>query len=214
MTRVLLRSAVGMKLIIDGYNVLKMMYPAAQVDEHERERFIARIARYARVSGNMPYIVFDGGDDIRPVFLHQKNVVVVYSGYRESADTVIKGLLEEEQRNEVLLISTDRELNKYAENFDIPSMDSVVFYGYVRDRLSEQEHDQTRQRSRVSPKGEIKKFAGRSSSPELDALMEEAAGKVMYKDEQEYAQAGRHASHKSKKDSKLTKRLEALVKKL
>ena len=203
-----------MKLIIDGYNVLKMIYPSAQVDEDERERFIIRIARYARISGNVPYIIFDGGDEIRPLFLQQKNVIVVYSGYRESADTVIKGLLEEEQRSEVLLISTDRELNKYAENFDIPSMDSVVFYGYVRDRLREHEQGTLRQRSARASTSEIKKFESRSSSPELDALMAEAAGKVMYKDEQVYAQAGRHKPHAPKKNSKLDKRLEALVKKL
>lgn len=198
-----------MKLLIDGYNVLKMVYPHAHIDEHERDKFITRMIRYARLSGNTPYIIFDGGDDIRPTLYRQNGIIIVYSGYRESADTVIKNLLEEEQSNEVILISTDRELNKYAENFDIPSMDATVFYGYIRDRLNQHDHKKT---THARQKGQLQKYEHQVSSHELDMLMEEAARNVMYKDQD--SNLGTSDRYAQKKNSKIDKRLEKMVKKL
>lgn len=203
-----------MLILIDGYNVLKMIAHKTLVDESERERFIALLSQYARISGNKPYIIFDGGEDSRPLFSNRKNIVVVYSGYRESADAVIKGLLEEEQRNEVLLVSTDRELNRYAENFDIPSMDSVVFYGYVRDRLRQQHDTTQKNRVRQTVNGQIKKFDTQKNTPELDELMESAAKNIIYKDNDVYTSEARNQSYTKKRTSKIDKRLEKVVKKL
>ena len=159
-----------MIILIDGYNVLKMVFPKALVDERQRETFIGQLARYAQMTHNKLYVVFDGGDESRPLFLQRRDITIVYSGYRDSADTVIKGLLEEEQQKEVLLVSTDRELNRYAAHYDIPSMESLVFYGYVRDRLHAGEKAAQR-----PAQPQVHKFAETSTSYHLDAVMEEGS---------------------------------------
>jgi hypothetical protein len=197
-----------MIILIDGYNVLKMVFPKALVDENQREKFIGQLARYAHMTHNKLYVVFDGGDESRPLFLQRRDITIVYSGYRDSADTVIKGLLEEEQQKEVLLVSTDRELNRYAAAYDIPSMESLVFYGYVRDRLHAGE-----QAAQRPAQPQVHKFAEVSTSYDLDALMEEGSQKVFYKHDDEGD--GLQAQHKPKRmTSKLDKRLEKMVKKL
>lgn len=197
-----------MIILIDGYNVLKMVFPNALVDEHQREKFIGHLARYAHMTHNKIYVVFDGGDESRPLFLQRRDITIVYSGFRDSADTVIKGLLEEEQQKEVLLISTDRELNRYAAAYDIPSMESLVFYGYVRDRLQAGESAHKR-----PAQPQIHKFEQADASYDLDALMEEGSQKVFYKHDDEPGY-GQHAHKPKRMVSKLDKRLEKLVKKL
>lgn len=200
---------IEMIILIDGYNVLKMVFPKALVDESQREKFIGQLSRYAHMTHNKLYVVFDGGEDSRPLFLQRRDITVVYSGYRDSADTVIKGLLEQEQKNEVLLISTDRELNRYAAHYDIPSMESLVFHGYVRDRLHAGEAA-----SKRPAQPQVHKFTANSTSYDLDALMEEGSQKVFYKHDDEQGD-GQQSSHKPKRmTSKLDKRLEKMVKKL
>lgn len=197
-----------MIILIDGYNVLKMVFPKALVDDDQREKFIAQLARYASISHNKLYVIFDGGEDVRPLFLQRRDITIVYSGYRDSADTVIKGLLEQEQQKEVLLVSTDRELNRCAAYYDIPSIESLVFYGYVRDRLQAGEAAQHKRPAQAP----VQKFAGNISSSELDALMEEGSQKMFYKHDDGPSD---NEKHKAKRmTSKIDKRLEKMVKKL
>lgn len=196
-----------MIILIDGYNVLKMVIAAAQVNDRARDAFIALLGRYARAAHHRITVVFDGGSDPRSITYHQQGVSIIYSGYRESADVVIKDLLEQQQKKEVLLVSTDRELNRYAEQFSIPSMDSIDFYRLVEDRLKHVKRDEGRRAAPVL----AQKREGHVSSAELDALMTEGARTVLRKHADEIA--GDEEQHK-KASSKIDKRLERVVKKL
>ena len=197
-----------MTIIIDGYNVLKTIHATSCIDDDEREQFIHQIAHYAKLSHNKVFIVFDGGGGVRPTFYPRNGIIVIYSGYRDSADDVIKNIVDREQRRDVMLVSTDRELNRYAAELDVPSIDSTVFYGHMQGRLRSEEHTAQQQKQVDS----IRKRLGHESSEEIDALMMGDAGKVLqkYEDKKEYD----HYCRKKHKKSKEEKKLEKMVKKL
>ena len=203
-----------MTIIIDGYNVLKTVLATSQVSEHQREHFITQLARYAHLSHNKISVVFDGGQDIRPTTYSRNGIAIVYSGYRDSADDVIKHLLEQKQHREVMLVSTDRELNRYAAVLDIPSIDSTVFYGYFQERLRGEQRREVQQVQQA--RTDARKRPGHESSAELDALMTGASEKVFHKHDDEQAQENQQYTHRDavQKKSKEEKKLEKMVKKL
>ena len=196
-----------MIVIIDGYNVLKMTHPALQVSERERTAFITSLARYGAITQHTILLVFDGGNSMWPETELYKTVSVVYSGYRSSADYVIKDLLERHSKKEVVLITTDRELNKYAEQFAIPSIESIDFYRFMHDRLTAV--PDKREHKNIAP---VQKRSGHVSSKELDAMMVEGCQKVLHKDENGASE--QRPVHARKESSKVDKRLERIVKKL
>lgn len=198
-----------MMIIVDGYNVLKTIHATSHITDHEREQFIHQLAHYAKLSHNKIFIVFDGGEDIRPTFYPRSGIIVIYSGYRDTADDVIKNLVDREQHRDVMLVSTDRELNRYAAELDVPSIDSTVFYGHLQDRLKSEEYAMQQQKKVDII---IRKRLGHESSEEVDALMMGDVGKVLQKheDEKEY----NNYRCKKHKTSKEEKKLEKMVKKL
>ena len=99
-----------MKLIIDGYNLLKHIVGADFVDEQRRKMFIEQIARYSHKKMLPILLVFDGGPSIYPSREKHNGVEVVYSGTKESADDYIKQYIEDVPTHNLMLISSDREL--------------------------------------------------------------------------------------------------------
>ena len=196
-----------MIIIIDGYNVLKMVFPSAHVTDREREKFIMLLTQYANIAHHKIIVVFDGGDHLRPEEYQRNSILIIYSGYRESADAVIKDLLEQKQKKDMLLVSTDRELNRYAEQFAVPSIDSIDFYRLINQRVYEQPVATAR-----SADSSAHKKAEYETSAELDALMVEGSQKTFHKheDDKPEKEATKHRTTASKTD----KRLERVLKKL
>lgn len=196
-----------MLIVIDGYNLLKTAKRPHEIGDDDRRRFIKELVQYVHYVGNRVIVVFDGGEDSRPSSLSHHRVTETYSGYKESADSVIQDLLEENAQREVLLVSTDRALNRYAESLGIPSMDSTVFYSLLHDRLrgvyNEKKYPSRKQESKIQKRDDFK------SSSELDELMEVGAKKTFRKYVDQEVESG-ESSHRSKND----KRLMRLVKKL
>jgi predicted RNA-binding protein with PIN domain len=201
-----------MIIIIDGYNVLKTVHATSHISDHKREQFITQLIHYAHTSHNNIFIIFDGGEGLRPTFYTRNGVTIVYAGYHDSADDVIKHLIDREQHRDVMLVSSDRELNHYAANVDVPSIDSTVFYGHIEERL------QTLQQVANQPKIDVmvRKRPGHESSPEVDALMEEGSEKVFYKYEDKHEKNLRDKYHTkpSNRLNKEEKKLSKIVKKL
>lgn len=197
-----------MTIIIDGYNVLKPLAQSNEVGERRRARFIERVAAYARSSSNDITIVFDGGDSPFPERVREYGIVVYYSGYKESADDVIKRLLNQARHADVILVSTDRDLCWYAENLEIVTIDSHVFYGYMSEK------EAFGKTSKLRKNGELHKREGHESEAEIDALMEEASSMMfLQSDDDEYTQH-EHRRKQKKKCSKAERRLQKIVKKL
>jgi predicted RNA-binding protein with PIN domain len=82
-------------------------------------------------------VVFDGGRFEWPNKEKLHSVYVVYSGIHESADDYIKEYLHLHRAQELLLVSSDREINRVADHLSIASINSFDFYQLLKEALQE-----------------------------------------------------------------------------
>ncbi len=199
-----------MILIIDGYNLLKHIDPHHDISEHERTVFLHQLKRYARRKKHKIVLVFDGGPYQWPHKELVNGIKVIYSGERDTADTVIMRYIADHKTQDLLLISSDHELNLFASKYDIASIGSDDFYPLfkqgIQDPLEEVEEIEV-----SIDEGDL----------DLDAIMEQASEMVPRKQEDitpsdVYLRKGRPVRRSfseggsSKKDRLLLKKLKKL----
>src|SRR5262245_7610570 len=120
-----------MYIIIDAYNLLKSVQGGNKlVSSADRHAFIEQLSRYAQAKKHTIFLVFDGFDEDTPA-PDDPQLSVIYAGY-QSADEYIEQLFQECARHELLLVSSDRTLNKKAATHSIPSIDSLLFFRYLK----------------------------------------------------------------------------------
>ncbi len=189
-----------MNILIDGYNLLKQLL-GGQISDRQRKRFAEHAAEYATRKGHTLYIIYDGGPYNRMTVEKNGRVITVYSSHKASADDIIKRYIEERLLKNILLVTTDRQLNAFADTYDVPSMDSLDFYECMKDMSS-------RVTGYRKTAGQAHKLHPDRDSSELDELMQEGSHMVLYKEEEPEEDATSHGI------SKREKRLLAVLKKL
>jgi len=164
-------------ILIDGYNVLKGVARGGEVSDKERDQFVAQLGAYARRKKHKVTVVFDGGMYGWADKEQRGSVTVIFTGARETADDVIRKQLKKHRSHDVLLVSSDRELNYNASRHEIPSIDAEDFYLLMRAALERQgdADDAPTEHEAIKTTEE--------SSPELDKLMQEASVTVPHKRE-------------------------------
>jgi len=193
-----------MILLIDGYNILKRHYSVRMINDGIRARFIKDVAAYTRQSGNKVVIVFDGQAQDDAYESHGRAVQVIYSGTRETADDYIKRYVEKHHTKDLMLVTSDRELNRIADYYNIPSLDAHEFVEVLQVRAHEA-HAQG-----ASSRGPIIKTS-EQDSPELDELMKQASKSVPQKSEDVARTHRKSAAQKmSKKERELLKKVKKL----
>ncbi len=193
-----------MIIIIDAYNLLRAIPPYKKtITDQERARFITQLGTYGRRKGHKVIIVFDGGSHEWPFKESTKKVTVVYSGIHESADDYIKECLEENRSKDLLLVSSDGELNRFAARLTIPSIDSAAFYELVYQELSVKQSSSIR-----VPRDQLIKIAD-DTTDDIDMLMMEASKNVLIKSEDFV-----HDKKRGKKSNPVDKNERSLLKKL
>lgn len=121
-----------MKLLIDGYNLLKKIKKTSYINEADRTKFIKQLNNYAHTKKLSIILVFDGGPFTWPSRKRISSYMeLVYSGTQQNADTFIKKYLDEHHTQELLLISSDHELVNYAHRYKILSLDSYSFFQFL-----------------------------------------------------------------------------------
>src|SRR5438445_2641405 len=165
-----------MIIVIDAYNLLRSVPPYKKtITDQERAQFIAQLGMYGRRKGHKMVIVFDGGPHEWPFKENKKAMTIVYSGIHESADDYIKDYVEAHRAKDLLLVSSDSELNRWAAWHNIPSIDSSSFYQLLYQELSLKETVSAEQ-------NEVIKLAHDDVS-DIDTLMLEASKSVPIKSE-------------------------------
>ncbi|HEX4068463.1 MAG TPA: NYN domain-containing protein [Candidatus Babeliales bacterium] len=193
-----------MIIVVDAYNLLRSVPPYKKtITDKERMQFIAQLSAYARRKGHKIVIVFDGGPHEWPFKENRKAVIIVYSGIHETADDYIKEYIEAHRTQDLLLVSSDSELNRWADHLQIPSIDSTSFSHLMQQELS------TKQVA-THTQDEVIKLHHDNDALDIDALMMEASKTVSQKSEDVAAGPKRHHI---KKDE-LSKAEKALLKKL
>lgn len=196
-----------MIIIVDGYNLLRTIPPYKKtITDQERTNFIVQLNAYARAKGHKIILVFDGDSYDRPMKDKVGAVWVVYSGYDESADEYIKRYVQKHYAKDVLLVSSDGELNTYAASYKVPSIDSTVFYDLLlemrRQKSSAQLLPRAYQAVKTTP----------DATYDIDDIMIYASKTVPEKVEDQVCKEKKHSSKKqlNKKERTLLKKLRKL----
>ncbi len=192
-----------MILIIDAYNVLKQALGVKKVSESEKNRLISWLNSYAKNKGHSIILVFDAGPFEWPSKEQVGKIYVVHSGVNENADTWIKNYMTRYKMNDLLLISTDRELGSFAWRLNIQSMDALDFYHLLLESVSERESD-TRHAQHTTIK------LSDQDQPELDDLMQQASKTVPTKSEDAVKNRASKSLKHSKKERKMIQKLKKL----
>jgi predicted RNA-binding protein with PIN domain len=122
-----------MHLIIDGYNLLHVFRSPVQLNpvqlRWERERLMDRLSTYRQTKPCEITVVFDGwqGDWTTEKREKKKGVELIYSRRGERADEVIKRLAKEKGSGAVI-ITSDREISRYAEKMAVAVIPSDQFH--------------------------------------------------------------------------------------
>lgn len=193
-----------MHIVIDGYNLLKSLFKSGEVSEKERNWFHAQVASYAKKKQHAISLVYDGGSFDRPTEQKKGLVTTVYSGWRSTADDVIKLMIDEKEHHDMLVVTTDNQLSSYAVRGGVPTMRVADFYAVMKsDGSSPVEFIGYKRVSGVAQKNDQ-----HESSAELDALMQEGASILQYKEEgKQKEQLGQTTSKKERLAQKILKKL-------
>lgn len=199
-----------MIVIIDGYNLLHAVFPAAHGKELPKDHFIRQLGHYhelRRATIDEIIIVFDAGPFGHATREVHHGVVVMHSGQRSNADQWIIEYAERHRGKELVVISKDRQLIKLCEATGALSLGVEEFYQLMKAALlSEGE-----QLADFELSSEIEKFDdvddealyGGLSQRALDMLMEEGSLGVKPKNEADRSPVkGKGTGHKPSKDEK------------
>jgi len=190
-----------MIILIDAYNVLKQNVQG-DVSLAMSEQFLAKLALYGRKKKHTLIVVFDGGSFHWPYEDKRKHITVVYSGYRSSADDIIKEIIATRHQNDMLLVSSDRALCLYTEEYNIPSINPEDFMPYVY------KHEKTYPAFIKGTGLTRKNESDVNADTQLDELMREGSRMLLLKEET------KHVSCQRGGRSKIERRLCKLVEKL
>ena len=126
-----------MPIIVDGYN---LACSHAYLDhprlESARQRVIDFLARYSASREVKVTVVFDGGIEAAylPRHTNVQGVEVVYSPASSNADTEIKRMLSGfDNPHNWRVVSSDRDIQKFAKRFGADVVSSRDFLREVRD---------------------------------------------------------------------------------
>lgn len=199
-----------MIIIVDAYNLLRATPPYKKtITDKERKQFIAHLSTYGRNKGHKVVIVFDGGPHEWPFKENMKIVQVVYSGIHESADDYIKEYIEGHRAKDLLLVSSDNELNRYAEYRNIPSIDSSTFSQILHQELITKTTFTTQQKDLVVKLAQDKEFSSDAQNM-LDKLMTEASKNISEKSEDFAGNRSTKKDHFTKQERMLLQKLKKL----
>lgn len=192
-----------MIIVIDAYNLLKQLKGSSFITEQQRMFFVNELCLYAKSKQHAIITVFDGGFSSWPSREKKGDVMIVYSGTRSSADDYIKQYLVQQKGKEILLVSSDGDLNNWAAKYSFVSIDSILFYDFMkqarRTKKNKKNYDTT-----------ITKIA-RDTTAEVDELMY-AMNTVEDVDEEEGMLSRK--KHLSRQLTKNERRLDKILRKL
>jgi hypothetical protein len=121
-----------MHLIIDGYNLLHVGRSQIRLSstelQWERDQLIEQLSAYKKQKALEITVVFDGwqGGWRTEKMEKKKGIELIFSKLGEKADEVIKRLVREKGSG-VTVVTSDRDVSRYAERIAVPVIPSDQF---------------------------------------------------------------------------------------
>lgn len=134
-----------MHLIIDGYNLLHVNRSLSQLNgiqlQWERDRLIHQLSTYQKIKPCDITVVFDGwqGGWSTEKQERKRGVDLIFSKLGEKADEVIKRLVREKGSG-VIVITSDREVSRFAERMSVSAISSEQFLEKLEDSSEKYEN--------------------------------------------------------------------------
>ncbi|MCX5776060.1 MAG: NYN domain-containing protein [Candidatus Firestonebacteria bacterium] len=128
-----------MKILIDGYNVMRSTAFADDYDlkalKNQRERFLTLLAEYAGSSKNIFTAVFDGtgsGELLENTEIYGA-IEIRYSAGGETADTLIKTLVANSPNSkDIIVVTSDKEIAFYVKQCGARVVSAAEFYSKMK----------------------------------------------------------------------------------
>lgn len=120
-----------MKLIIDGYNLIRQSPTLSETEleslEAGRAALIKYLQAYRRLKKYNITVVFDGehGENLSLQKEKIGGISVIYSGKGQKADDVIKDIIE--RQSNLIVVSSDKEIISFAERYNANAILSTEF---------------------------------------------------------------------------------------
>lgn len=195
-----------MVIVIDAYNYIKHIIGDSFVSESLVKNWIDQFQEYTDIRGNDVLLVFDAGPGYYATKDYFDKLTVIYSGQTQTADDIIKEWLSSHRGQDILLVTSDREICDVARRMGVVSISSQDFYKiftYVmqQEQVYEKQVEQTIHKTSTT------------YSQELDTLMEVGSRNLV----REHRTQGdsmplrvRNGKKASKQDKQLLKKIEKI----
>ena len=129
-----------MLIIIDAYNYMKVTSGDKHISPRDEQRFMKLFQKYLKFRNNQLMVVFDAGPTLYESDLMDGAVHVFYSGQMQTADDLIIKYVKSHEGQDVLVVTSDRELREVAKQCNIVSISSPDFHRIFMDVLDQ--HDE------------------------------------------------------------------------
>ncbi|HPD57813.1 MAG TPA: NYN domain-containing protein [Smithellaceae bacterium] len=153
----------NMFIIIDGYNLIRQSKTLRRYEvkslEAGRAALFSLLSDYQKIKEHRITVVFDGwqGEQRFEERDRYYDVDIIYSGYGDYADDVIKRMIENAEE-ETIVVSSDREIISFAENYGKTALSSAEFEALMNKALHSSTtkqyaaaDNQERERKKVGP---------------------------------------------------------------
>lgn len=184
-----------MIILIDGYNILKLVKETSRISETERSAFINLLGRYSIKRGHKIVVVFDAGPCVHPLKEKQRGVTLIYSGEHHTADDMIMKFVQDHPTKEIVVVTADREIISHVEGYNAQVVPPKVFYGKVKEAFNKSPEAVKRDLGNLIKTTE-------KDDADLDALMTQAARMKVPNKEDDAYEVPRHHQQKGKELSK------------
>lgn len=191
-----------MIIYIDGYNLIKHVSGESYTSQLDKNKFLELMNNYAKKKNYKVVIFFDGGVLNFPYSENYKYIEIVNSGYKLSADDVIKEYLQNNKGLKILLVTTDRDLRNFAASLKFESIKSIDFYKIL---IQKKELDTFEKK--IASASKIDRSIYKTSNENnfnLDQIMQESCKKIQIKKE-DYGKINNDDDSKTNLKNKLKK---------
>lgn len=193
-----------MKLIIDGYNLVKKVAKEQHISARYRDQYLKQLGIYAKNKALKIIVVFDGGESSFNFLEQVYGLKVVYSGFLESADSVIMRYIQDHQyQEELMVVTSDREIIDFAKQYTLDIIKSEEFHVLMQAGQNLVNQAAASLSNRANKLTDI-------NNPELDQLMELASEQVRPKLEETTRPRIANTQKLSKHEKQIARKLKKL----
>lgn len=128
-----------MIILIDAYNFIKSISAHKFVDDRVIQSWIATFQGYMKRRGNKIILVFDAGPFFYQTRDVRRGVEMIYAGHEKTADDVLKIWVERNVGQDILLVTSDRQVRDHALNLGVVSISSQDFYKVFKSVMHQEE---------------------------------------------------------------------------